>query len=153
MNENEIWKDVIGYEGYYKISNMGNVFSIKSNRLMKKNINNRGYERVTIKYKQISVHRIVCDAFLDKSENKNIVNHINGIKHDNRVDNLEWVTSRGNTIHHLSSFKIKEIRLKNCIRYEKWIYINGKNRRLGRFKSREEAYNAYNDKLKELAIS
>jgi len=146
----EVWKNVVGHEGLYNVSNLGNVFSLRLNRLMKKNISNRGYERVTLNKKQVSVHRIVCDAFLPKNENKKIVNHINGIKHDNRLENLEWVTSRENTIHYLSSKTIKEIKLKTCIRYERWICINGKNRRIGRFKTIEEANNAYLNKIKEI---
>jgi hypothetical protein len=148
----EIWKDIVGFENEYKVSNMGNVYSLRLNKLMNKNISNRGYERVTINKKNISVHRLVCIAFLGLNENKKFVNHINGIKHDNRLDNLEWVTPRENSIHYLSSKQIKEIKLKTCVRYERWISINGKNRRIGRFKTIEEANKAYFDKLEEISI-
>lgn len=148
----EIWKDVVGHEGLYKVSNLGNIFSIQSSRLMKKNINNKGYERVTIKGKQMSVHRIVCMAFISNYENKCVVNHKNGIKNDNNIKNLEWATCRENSIHYHSSNAIKEIKLKTCIRYEKWITINGKNRRIGRFKSPEEAMLAYQEKLKSIDL-
>lgn len=148
----EIWKDVIGHEGMYRVSSLGNVYSLISKRKLKKNISNRGYERVTIGCKQLSVHRIVCNAFLPKCDVKNIVNHKNGVKHDNRLENLEWVSSRENTIHYLSQKEIKEIKLKTCTRYEKWIYINGKNRRIGRFKTKEEAINAYNNIVQELKL-
>ena len=143
----EIWKEVSSAENYL-VSNLGNVFSLKSKRLMKKNVSNRGYERVTIKGKQVSVHRLICIAFLGENEDKTIVNHINGIKTDNRLENLEWVTCRENTMHYYSSIPLREIKLKTCIRYEKWMYINGKNRSIGRFKTPEEAMKAYYDKLK-----
>jgi len=146
----EIWVDISGTNGKYRVSNFGNVYSVLNKRKLKKNVNNRGYERVTIDKKQVSIHRIVCLHFLENKYNKKVVNHINGIKTDNRIENLEWVTSRENSIHYLSDKPIKEITLKNCIRYEKWIHINGKNRRIGRFKTREEAYNAYNNYLKSI---
>lgn len=148
----EIWKSVVGYEGKYSVSNLGNIFSLKAKRLMKKNVNNRGYERVTIGRKQMSVHRLVCIAFLGEIKDKKIVNHINGIKTDNRLENLEWVTCRENTIHYLSSFPLREIKLKTCIRYEKWMTINGKNRCIGRFKTPEEAMKAYDEKLKTINL-
>lgn len=148
----EIWKGVVGFENEYKVSNMGNVYSLKSNKLMNKNISNRGYERVPINNKNVSVHRLVCISFLGLNKDKKFVNHINSIKHDNRLENLEWVTPRENSIHYFSSKQRKEIKLKNCVRYESWISINGKNRRIGRFKTIEEANKAYFDKLKELTI-
>jgi len=147
----EIWEKV-SWAKNYLISNLGNVFSLKSKRLMKKNVSNRGYERVTIKGKQVSVHRLVCVAFLGENKNKKIVNHKNGIKTDNRIENLEWVTCRENTMHYYSSIPLREIKLKTCIRYEKWMYINGKNRSIGRFKTPEEAIKAYYDKLKTINL-
>ena len=103
----EIWKKLSWAENYL-ISNLGNVFSLKSKRLMKKNVSNRGYERVTIKGKQVSVHRLVCIAFLEEDKNKKIVNHKNGIKTDNKIENLEWVTCRENTMHYYSSIPLRE---------------------------------------------
>lgn len=149
----EIWKDLKRYDSLYMVSNLGNVFSKRSNRLMLKNKNNRGYERVTIFGKQLSVHRLVAMEFLDNYSDKKYVNHINGIKTDNNIDNIEMVTARENSIHYLSSKQIKEIKLKTCVRYERWISINGKNRRIGRFKTIEEANKAYFDKLKEIPNS
>lgn len=148
----EIWKDLKRYDSLYMVSNLGNVFSKKSNRLMVKNKNNRGYERVTILGKQLSVHRLVAMEFLDNYSDEKYVNHINGIKTDNNINNIEMVTARENSIHYLSSKQIKEIKLKTCVRYERWISINGKNRRIGRFKTIEEANKAYFDKLKEISI-
>lgn len=102
----EIWKDIKGYEGYYKISNLGRVKSLrrkKDNGIMKKYLDTQGYPKVslTINYKLKSylIHRIVAFAFVLKHKNDTEVNHINGIKHDNMASNLEWCTAKENSIH------------------------------------------------------
>lgn len=104
--EKEIWKDVVGYEGLYLISNLGNVFHIKKKRLLKKSIR-EGYFRVWLfkkdSKKAYSVHRIVCEAFLENNERKPQVNNKNGIKNDNRLSNLEWCTHSENMRHALDT--------------------------------------------------
>lgn len=98
----EVWKDVVGYERFYQISNKGNVFSKRLNRLLKLNTN-QGYKTLTINVngscKFVKVHRLVAIAFIDNPLNKKFVNHINGNKQDNTVENLEWVTSQENNNH------------------------------------------------------
>ena len=84
----EIWKDVKGYEGYYKISNLGNVMSLKFNhadiRRLIKPFDNGGYNRVCFNLNGVSkkflVHRLVAEAFIPNHENKPCVNHIDGNK-------------------------------------------------------------------------
>jgi len=115
----EIWKDVIDYEGRYMVSNLGNVKSTfkysdnKMNRRLnkinvrEKNIyigkNNNGYAIVILrkngKKLRKSIHRLVAEAFIPQQENKNIVNHIDGNKNNNNVNNLEWCNKRENMIH------------------------------------------------------
>ena len=105
----ELWKPVVGFEGLYEVSNLGNVKSIERNgtvkcgRHMSKILDNYGYYMCRLRNKNIvklpKIHRLVAQAFIDNPENKPQVNHKDGNKLNNCVDNLEWVTSRENIIH------------------------------------------------------
>lgn len=99
----EEWKPVVGYEGYYVVSNCGNVYSLRSNKVLKPIKTRAGYLRVHLSvngiWKGLAVHRLVALAFIPNPENKPTVNHINEIKTDNRADNLQWATMREQNIH------------------------------------------------------
>lgn len=109
----EIWKDIKGFEGIYQVSNLGNVRSIDrilSNGHHIKGINMKlkydkdGYCSVGLtnsksKRTYHSVHRLVCESFLDNPNNFKMVNHKNGIRDDNRLDNLEWCDNSYNQWH------------------------------------------------------
>lgn len=105
-NDVEIWKDVVGYEGFYKVSNLGNLKSKargKNWNTLKSNYGYSGYLSVGLyknkKASNFRLNRLVAEAFIPNLENKPVVNHINGIKWDNRVENLEWATHSENGIH------------------------------------------------------
>lgn len=93
----EIWKDVVGYEGLYEVSNLGNVRSLfRYKKQLKWNVSNSGYATVELFRDKISkrllVHRLVADAFLSNTHNFPIVNHKDENKLNNNVNNLEWCT-------------------------------------------------------------
>lgn len=104
MENVEIWKDVMGYEGLYRISSKGRIFSITKQIIKSLQINKKdGYTRVTLsknsKHRSYPVHRLVAQAFLENPENKPTVNHIDGNKNNNFLENLEWATHREQVLH------------------------------------------------------
>lgn len=107
----EIWKSIKGFENY-EVSNLGNIKNTNFKRtgkeqLIKPTKNSSGYLLLSLfkdsKRNRFTVHRLVIDAFVLNIDNKKCVNHINGIKTDNRLENLEWNTHSENT---LNAFKI-----------------------------------------------
>ncbi len=96
----EVWKDVVGYEGLYKVSNLGNVFSVYAKRQKALNKSKHGYLMVQLWKNNIgkhhSVHRLVATAFIDNPQKKPQVNHIDEDKTNNAAYNLEWVTQTEN---------------------------------------------------------
>ena len=105
-DDNEIWKPIKGYEKLYEVSNKGRIRNTR-NKVMKTYIINSGYKAIkfTVNGKRTShlIHRIVATTFLDNFESLPEVNHINENKLDNKVENLEWVSSAQNKQHSLKS--------------------------------------------------
>lgn len=98
----EIWKDIEGYEGYYKISSCGRVKNTKSNAILTGDENNIGYKRVILYApvkKRFFVHRLVAYHFVDGYRDDLVVNHKDGNKQNNNFENLEWVTRSENDLH------------------------------------------------------
>ena len=113
----EIWKDVNGYEGLYKINNFGYIKSLKDcnyisrEKILKFSKNDRGYLSVRLykntKWKIFRVNRLVAINFLPNPKNKPQVNHKDGNKQNNNVNNLEWCTHSENQ-NHAYSIGLKE---------------------------------------------
>lgn len=118
-SKKEIWKDVVGYEGYYKVSNIGgvktlarelpynrnkNFKTIRPEKVLKQKNTTKGYLTVTLQVdksrRYVGVHRLVKEAFHGKGSNdKKYINHKDGDKKNNNIVNLEWCTPKEN-IHH-----------------------------------------------------
>ena len=103
--ENEIWKDIDGYEGLYQVSNLGRVKSLNyhrtgKERIMKPKKDSKGYLQVLLckesKVKHYFVHRLVAVAFVDNPQNLPIINHIDENPKNNNANNLEWCTQKYN---------------------------------------------------------
>ena len=112
----EIWKDIKGFEGLYQVSNLGKIKSLDryvgnkgfGKRLMKGSekkgtVTKKGYLKVTLFKNGIGttreIQRIVAETFIENPHQKKQVNHIDGNKHNNSVENLEWCTPKENTVH------------------------------------------------------
>ena len=114
---NEVWKPVVGWENTYSVSNLGRIKSIGrtvikmgvypsflKEKILSQHKMRSGYLMVGLNEyprpdKSSTVHRLVAIAFIPNPENKSDVNHINGIRWDNRVENLEWATRKENVNH------------------------------------------------------
>ena len=112
-NIEEIWKDVPNYEGLYQVSNLGNVKSVRRNRLLTLKSNGKGYLCIQLWsngfFETFKVHQLVAMAFLGhvRCGHKFVVNHKNFIRTDNRLENIEVVTARQNgNLKHISHSSI-----------------------------------------------
>lgn len=174
INGHEIWKEIHDYEGRYQVSNLGRVKSlpkkwktghgtIKSHEgvILRGGISKNGYKHVTLHFnklgKTFKVHTLVAIAFLGHKPcgMELIIDHINDDKLDNRVENLQIVTSRFNS--HKTQGKYSS-QYKGVYWYKatnKWksqIVINKKKISLGYFKCELKAHIIYNNKVKELCL-
>lgn len=147
------WKDIKGYEGLYKISNEGYILScckpigkyITKEKILKNNVDRDGYHKVTLsknsKLKTHKVHRLVASHFIEESDKQ--IDHINGIKTDNNVSNLEYVLGRENVnryyLSHFGRIGIKKVKFGYIAR----ILVNKERKYLGTFKTKEEAQEMY----------
>jgi hypothetical protein len=160
----EIWKDILNYEGLYQVSNLGRIKSLPKIRrtgkghniirnypekLLSIKKNNNGYEQTTIckdgVLKCFLVHRLVAQSFLYTDDFNKQVNHINGNKICNILENLEWVSNRENECHKQKNKNLtsKYIGVSLVLKTNKWrsqIHFNSKKIHLGYYDTEEEAY-------------
>ena len=127
MSEGEVWRDITGYEGLYKVSNRGNVYSVERITSQGKKIGGRtlrliysrdGYPQVSLYKNGVMktklVHRLVLEAFIPNPENHPEVNHIDEVKDNNKLSNLEWCTSKHNANHGTRNERLsKKVRAVN----------------------------------------
>jgi len=156
MQEKEIWKDVVGYEGIYTISNIGNIKSLRrkgvaKDRLMKKNIH-RGYVCVTMtknkKPKAFFLHRLLFAHFKGDLLDCMVIDHIDNVKTNNSLSNLQQITPRENATKDRFRQKTtsKCLGVSWCKVKSKWratIYDGKKRKHIGYYKKEIDAYNAY----------
>ena len=113
MQNNEIWRDVVGYEGLYMVSENGAVRNCKTNKVLATKVERQtGYCKVNLSKNGVSkwtlLHRVIAKAFIPNPENKPCIDHINTNRQDNRLTNLRWVTHTENMNNPLSKIKISE---------------------------------------------
>jgi len=139
----ETWKPILGYEGIYLVSDLGRIKRISSGRILKE-IDKRGYSQICL-YKngvsrKFSAHRVVLEAFIGKSGL--VTDHINEIKTDNRLSNLQYVSIRENSRRYWKKRRGLPTGVYKTIessRYKTSITINSKAEYLGIYKTPAEA--------------
>lgn len=147
----EIFKDIQGYEKRYEISSDGVVRRKKDLSIVAQTINYKGYSAICLNLNSKSsshrAHRLVMKTFNPNKDCDSLqVNHINGIKTDNRLENLEWVSNRENTSHFHANKPNKTSKYagvsfsKNHQKYIAQVMFNRKNIYLGIFENEERAY-------------
>jgi hypothetical protein len=166
----EIWKDVVGYEGLYEVSNLGRVKRIEEKILTKKGVyrkvserilkqnNLNGYLKVALCKNGIAktqiVHILVANAFLDNNKNNGkVVDHINNIKSDNRLENLQIISQRENCSKDAKNMYSDYTGVTWHKKDEKWqasIGVDGNQVYLGQFDDKSRASIAYQFALRQL---
>lgn len=156
---NEIWRSIDGYVDY-QVSNTGRVRNANTGRILRPRLRGKGYEAVALYVNKvrsdISTHRIVAETFIPNPDDKPIVDHIDGNKRNNAVNNLRWCNNQDNIrntgkINKPTTSKYKGVSWNKCC--NKWVAQvrdGGKSYHLGCFDNEEEAALAYNEKAAEL---
>ena len=115
----EIWKKIDKYEDLYEISDFGNIRNVKRGNVVKSIINATGYSHVFLYKngipKQFLIHRLVAKAFIPNPKMLKEINHLDGVRNNNRIDNLEWCSRKHNVNYNrkFNNMKPKKIMRKN----------------------------------------
>ena len=173
MNQKkEVWLPIKGYVGFYEISNLGRVKSLKrtanvknggfrtvKEKILKQEVVIGNYRRVLLRKngngKRFAVHRLVAFHFLKEDKNRLFVNHIDKNPSNNKVENLEWVNRRENQTHaslNCSNNHYAVHYMKNQGDYQVSIFYNGVKNYLGTFKSIKKAVEIRDKFIKEKQI-
>lgn len=109
----EIWRDIVGFEGEYEVSSKGRVRNLKTGRILGGGYDSSGYRFVNLKGKQISVHRLTALTFIPNPHSLPQVDHLDEVKTNNNVSNLRWVSASENQRHsaHQKSCNINQLTL------------------------------------------
>ena len=159
MNElKEEFRPVPGYEGYYEVSNFGNVKSLINDMILKPHFTEKGYQRVDLykngKSRHMKNHVLVAMAFLGHVPDgtvKIVVDHIDNNPLNNHVSNLQLISNRENLSKDKKNGTSQYTGVtwnKNVNKWKSQIYINGKKKHLGLFEKEDEAYEVYQKALK-----
>ena len=159
----EVWKDIPEYEGLYQVSNLGNVKSLKYNkvRLMKMPLDSYGRAGITLrlnnKQKWSRIHILVAKAFLKHKPcgHKIVVDHIDNNPLNNKLYNLQLITQRENTSKDKKGFTSKYTGVSFYKKTGKWIChikIDGKVKHLGYFTDEKEAAQVYQNELNKIKL-
>lgn len=136
------------FNNNYIIYSDGRIYSNISNKFLKPQINSRGYYIITLCRKIYQFHRIIAENFIPNPNNFSDINHINGNKTDNNLENLEWCNRRYNRNHFLKKEFPGSQFIKSRNKWKSTIRINNKRIVLGQFNTPQEASNVYLNYIK-----
>lgn len=121
VNKVEVWKPIEGHN--YEVSNHGKIRHMNTMRIIKPEVHDNKYLRVKLNKRNYKVHRLVGLYFISNPENKPEINHKDGNKLNNHVDNLEWVTPKENTKHALDNGLVLRLDSKTVINIYKDFWV------------------------------
>ena len=153
LSNRENWRSINGYLNY-EVSDVGRIRNVNTGKILKATINTRGYFYISLcdngKIKKHQVHRIVAQEFFETSDNKTIVDHIDGNKLNNCVSNLRWASNSENGMNRKPQrnkfSKYKGVYFNK--HHNKWcarIMSNDKRKHLGYYDDEKEAAAKYNE--------